>query len=268
MAIGQGFFVGNSTSRAGVLLVIVPQLIKPLRLLKGLISCVDNYISKPRRATMFITKEIMTKGCKATSKPAVEQAIKPCCWDEFSQFTHKCPRAIPALAMYKGDVSPEVAKKNRHWLLEWLTSHEEDSSVKELRKFLNTTQISLVIAIEMWGGSGRMGAPTLETRFGRFRPQCQYLWTDMERCAEKLSKLYRKARGGLPTFSEIPICFGMPQPTPQPQPAPAPKVAPAPQPVQAQPKVDNTARAAVLTDLFKSGILNAEQYAQAISKLF
>lgn len=197
------------------------------------------------------------KGCKATSRPAVEQAIKPCCWDEFTQFTHKCPRAIPALAMYKGDVTPEVAKKNRHWLLEWLTSHEEDSSVKELRKFLNTTQISLVVAIEMWGGSGRMGAPTLETRFGRFRPQCQYLWTDMERCAEKLSKLYRKARGGLPTFSEIPICFGMPQPQPQPQPVVS---APAP--------VDNTARAAVLTDLYKQGILNAEQYAQAISKLF
>jgi len=221
---------------------------------------------------MFITKDILAAGCKATSKPAVEQAIKPVNWDTFMAYCHKAKRAIPALAMYKGDVSPEEAKKNRHWLLEWLTSHEEDSSVKELRKFLNTTQISLVIAIEMWGGSGRMGAPTLDTCFGRFRPQCQYLWTDMERLCEKLSKLFRKAKGGLPTFSEIPMCFGMPAPQPQPQPqpqpvyTPAPKVTPAPQPVQ--PKVDNTARAAVLTDLFKSGILNAEQYAQAISKLF
>ena len=217
---------------------------------------------------MFITKEIMTKGCKATSKPAVEQAIKPCCWNEFMAYCHKAKRAIPALAMYRGDISSVQADKNRKWLADWIACNPEDSSVKELRKFLDTSNIRLEDALKEWGASGRMGAPTLETPFGRFRPQCQYLWTDGERVCEKLSKLFRKAKGGLPTFSEIPICFGMPQPTPQPQPqpAPAPKVAPAPQPVQ--PKVDNTARAAVLTDLFKSGILNAEQYAQAISKLF
>jgi len=219
---------------------------------------------------MFITKEILIRGCKATSKPAVEQAIKPVNWNTFEEFCHKAKRAIPALAMYTGDCTPVQARSNREWLRGWIVKNPEDSSVKELFKFLNSTGITLFDALRDWGGSGRMGAPTLDTPFGRVRPQCQYLWNDEERAAEKLSKLYRKARGGLPTFSEIPMCFGMPQPAPQPQPTPAPKVAPAPQPVQvqAQPKVDNTARAAVLTDLFKSGILNAEQYAQAISKLF
>lgn len=214
---------------------------------------------------MFITKEILIKGCKATSRPAVEEAIKPVNWNTFEEFCHKAKRAIPALAMYRGDVSPEKAKANREWLKGWIAGNPEDSSVKELFKFLNSTGITLFDALREWGGSGRMGAPTLETSFGRVRPQCQYLWTDAERAAEKLSKLYRKARGGLPTFSEIPICFGMPQPQATPVPAPQPKVAPVPAP---QPKVDNTARAAVLTDLYKQGILNAEQYAQAISKLF
>jgi len=224
------------------------------------------------------------KVANCTSKEQVLSIVGEENWEFIEREFKTRYRVLVSGAQWRGDVTEEEALKNRKFLWDWINNNLNDSGVKDLLKFYSNvpewkgTPIYELMR-QHWGGSGRMGAPTIT---GNIRPQCQYLWSDIERFCEKLSKLYRKAKGGLPPFSNFPSTFRgenlyrgqKPKATVKvvvkPQPTVEPTVKPQPQPQpQPQPTVEPTVKKDIITllDLLDRGILGKEEVLASIRKL-